>query len=331
MARVRSIAGVRDGLDRELRPLLQLATPVVVSELGWMAMGLCDIMLVGRVSAAAMGAVSIGSSIFFTAAVFGMGLLLGLDFVVAQAYGAGRPADCHRALVQGVYISLGVGVPLMLLMWMAIAGLPYWGLDPEVLRATVPFAHVLIWSLIPLLLRTSVRRYLQALGIVRPAMLTLLAANLVNFAAGWTLILGHFGAPRLGATGTAWATCISRTFMALALMGYALWSPLTRRNGLRQAPLRIDVARIRRLIRLGLPAALQMTLEVGVFGLATALAGRLDAVSLAAHPVALSVAAFTFMVPLGVSSAAAVRVGQALGRRDADAAGRAGWTSLLVG
>lgn len=321
----------RRGLRLEFRPLLQLAGPVVLAELGWMTMSIVDIMLVGRVSAEAIGAVSIGGNLFFTVAIFGMGMLLGLDYLVAQAFGGSRITDCHRALFQGVYLSVVLTVPLMALVWFGMPLLHSLGIQEDVLQQTIPFLKAVTWSLLPLLLFSTFRRYLQGMGRVKPIMVTLITANLVNAAAGWTLIFGHYGAPALGAVGAGWATCLARTYMALSLLGYILFSDHRRQRGLLQTPRGPDLAGIRQLVRLGLPAAMQTTLEVGVFAAATTLAGKLDSASLAAHQVALTCAGVSFMVPLGVSSAGAVRVGQALGRREPAAASRSGWTALLLG
>ena len=322
---------IRSGLAAELGPLLQLAGPVVLAELGWMTMGIIDIMLVGRVRAEAIGAVSIGGSVYFPFAMFGMGLLLGLDYLVAQAFGAGRLEDCHGALIQGVYLSIVAAVPLTAIVRVAMGFLDSWGLQPEVLRQTIPFLKAVTWSLLPLFLFSALRRYLQGMGIVRPVMITLITANLINIGAGWILVFGHCGVRPMGAEGAGWATCAARVYMALSLLAYIFFNEVRRPTGLLRTSARPDLNRLRHIVQLGLPAALQMTLEVGVFALATALAGKLDALSLAAHQVALTIAAFTFMIPLGVSSAGAVRVGHAMGRRDPAAAARAGWTSLLVG
>jgi MATE family multidrug resistance protein len=145
------------------------------------------------------------------------------------------------------------------------------------------------------------------------------------------LIYGKLGAPAMGAEGAGWATCISRIYMTLFLFIAIIYYDHTRGTGLFRTSAVIEFRRIQRLLSLGFPAALQVTLEMGVFSLATVLVGRLEEASIAAHQIALSAASFTFMVPLGVSSAGAVRVGQALGRRDPAAAARAGWTALLLG
>jgi MATE family multidrug resistance protein len=318
-------------LKSEWKPMLALAVPVVAAELGWVAMGTVDTMMVGRVSAEAIGAVSLGTALFLAVAIFGMGLLLGLDTLVSQAFGAGRIEDCHRCFFQGVYLSLALAPVLMLVVYLLVQMLGAWGTDPEVVALTVPYVEKVTWSLLPLLLYASFRRYLQAMGLVQPVMFVLITANVVNALVNWLLIFGNLGAPPLGVVGAGWATFISRSYMAGGLFLYILYHDHRRRTGLFGVSLAFDPSRMRQLLTLGFPAAAQITLELGVFAVATALAGRLDSVSLAAHQIALTAASITFMVPLGVSSAGAVRVGQALGRGEPRAAGRAGWTALLLG
>ncbi len=311
--------------------MFTLAVPVVLAELGWMTMGLVDTLMVGRISAEAIGAVGIGTSLFMGVSIFAIGILLGLDTLVAQAYGAGRVDECHRWLVHGLVLSVALTAPIVIIFLLLASWLEAWGLHPEVLRLARPYVEILAWSVLPLLLYASFRRYLQGMGIVRPVMIALFTANVLNVIANWILIFGNLGAPAMGVRGAAWATVISRVGMAAFLLGVILYRERSERPSLRETPLGIEVARIRRLVALGLPAATQITLEVGVFAAATALAGRLAPASLAAHQIAINLAAFTFMVPLGVSSAAAVRVGHAVGSRKPGGASRAGWTALLFG
>jgi MATE family multidrug resistance protein len=200
-----------------------------------------------------------------------------------------------------------------------------------VLALTRPYLEALTWSVPPLLLYSAFRRYLQGMGVVKPIMIALASANIVNVAFNWILIHGHFGAPAMGVRGSAWATVLARVMMAGLLLVVIVVRERGRRPGLFETPLRLESHLMRRLIALGLPAAMQITLEVGVFASATALAGRLPPAALAAHQIAVNIAAFTFMVPLGVASAAAVRVGHAVGRRDLSAASRSGWTALILG
>jgi multidrug resistance protein, MATE family len=217
---------------------------------------------------------------------------------------------------------------IVLALSAALAG---WGLHPDVLRLTQPYLDVLAWSIPPLLLYASFRRYLQGMGVVRPVMIALVLANILNVFVNWLLIFGRLGAPAMGVRGSAWATVCARVVMAGVLLGVILYREHGRRPGLFETSIRIEPSRMRQLLALGLPAAGQVTLEVGVFAAATALAGRLAPASLAAHQIAINLAAFTFMVPLGVASAGAVRVGQAVGRRDPAGAARSGWTAILFG
>lgn len=312
----------------ELRPMFRLAWPVAAAELGWMAMGLVDTMIVGRVGAEALGAVSIGSHVFYAVALFGMGMLLGLDYLVSYAHGAGRLADARRALVQGSWLAAALAVVLTGVLVMLGRNLEILGVQPAVVEATRPYFAAVTWSMLPLLLYSTLRRYLQALGQVRVIVVALISANVLNACVDWVLVFGHLGFPALGAEGAGWATLLARLYLFLFLLTYVVIQE--RRGPHERVSLRVDVRRLAHVARLGVPAALQLVLESGVFAAATVLAGGLTASALAAHQVALSAAATTFMVPLGISSAAAVRVGHALGRGAPDAAGHAGWGALLL-
>lgn len=310
--------------------MLSLAVPVVIAELGWMSMSVVDTVMVGRLGPEAIGAVSIGSVLFYTVGVFGAGMLLGLDTLVPQSCGAGDLPDCHHSLIQAIYGSLLMTPALMLPMFALLPWLDSFGLDPEVARQAKPYTSALLWSAPPLLLYMALRQYLQGMDRVKAVMFTLISANVVNAVANWLFIFGNAGMPEFGVAGAGWASCASRIYMCLALLGYLVYDAKKHNTGLLQASLGVDLQRLRQLTRLGFPAAVQRGLEVGVFALATAIVGTLDAVSLAAHQIALQAASVSFMVPLGVSSAAAVRVGQALGRRDPEGAHRAGWTALGI-
>jgi MATE family multidrug resistance protein len=304
---------------------------VVLAEIGWMSMGLVDTVMVGRLGPAAIAATGMGSGVFTAIVIFGMGLMLGLDALVSRATGAGRPDECVHWLHQGVVLALGVSPFVMLVTWAAFATIDAWGLNPQIRTLAAPYLQVIALGALPLLLYAAFRRYLQGIHVVRPIMFALVSANLVNAAANAMLIYGRFGAPALGVTGSAWATCIARVYMAVFL--YVAIRREHRRRGAThpRVPFMLDPVRLRRLIALGAPAAAQITLEVGVFALATALAARLDSVSSASHQIALNIAGVIFMVPLGLSSAGAVRVGHAVGARDIRRARRAGWDALALG
>ena len=320
-------------IRHELRPTLRLALPLVLAEIGWMSMGIVDTVMVGHLpdSARAIGAVSISSNLFNVLAFFGGGVLIGLDTLVAQAFGAGRREDCHRSLVNSIYLSIVMTPFLMIPVWFFGPLLQRLHIEPQVATLAVPYMKALAWGLFPLLLYFAVRRCLQAMNMAQPIAFALVSANIINAFFNWVLIYGKLGAPAMGVVGSGWSTALSRVYMAVVLVSYLLWYDRRHRTELLKTPINIDYLRIRRLIALGLPAAMQMTLEISVFALATALIGRLGAIALATHQIALNTVALTYMVPLGISSAAAVRVGHAIGRGKPAAAGHAGDAAIFLG
>lgn len=319
------------GLKTELKPTLSLAWPVIAAELGWMGMGVVDTIAVGRLGAEAIGAVSLGSAIYFAVSIFGFGLLLGLDTLISQAYGAKKLDECRIWLIQGLYVAVIQSPIVMGLLWWGVPRLAALGVHPSVLEATIPFLKALTWGTLPLFVYAASRRYLQAQGVVKPVMYVLFGANVLNAFADWVLIYGKFGAPALGVEGAGWSTAISRLFMAVGMVITIAMVDRSRAAELSRISWRPRLALLAKLLSLGIPAGAHVTLEVGVFAAATTLTGMLDPVSLAAHHVVLDIASVTFMIPLGLSSAGAVRVGQALGRQEPDAARSAGWAALLLG
>ena len=148
------------GVRAQLRPTLALAWPVIVAELGWMFMGVVDTIMVGHYAPEAIGAVGLGSILYFSAAIFGMGLMLGLDTLVSQAYGAGHLSECHRWLRDGAHLALMTTIPLMLVSFGLVLAMPALGLHPAVRELTAPYVQAVMWGSLPLLLYAAFRRYL---------------------------------------------------------------------------------------------------------------------------------------------------------------------------
>ena len=308
--------------------MMRLAWPLALAELGWMAQGLIDLVMAGPLGPAAIGAGSLANMLFYPIAISGTGLLLGMDTMVAQSFGAADPRDCRRTLVNGSWLALALTLPLTLAIGAMIPLMRALGTNPRVLALFGPYLRALIASLLPLLVYSACRRYLQAVNVVKPVTFSLVSANLVNVAGNYALIYGHWGAPAMGLEGSGWSTAVARLYMAGVLLAALVWHE--RKSGDLRARFawRPNWTRMLCLVRLGLPAAMQIAIEGGVFGVVTVLAARLDEVSLAAHSIAVNVVSTTFMVPLGISSAAAVRVGQAVGRQDPHGTAASGWTAL---
>jgi MATE family multidrug resistance protein len=320
-------------LQDEFRPTLRLALPLVLAEIGWMSMGVVDTVMVGRLpdSAVAIGATGLGQSLYNIIGIFGAGLLLGLDTFVAQAHGREDMKDARHSLVNGFFLALGLTPLLMLLVSFWPALMYRFGVSRELVDPMRPFLTALNWGTLPLLCYFALRRYLQAVNVVHPIMFALVSANIVNFIGDWALIYGHLGLPAMGITGSGWSTCFARIYMALVMLGTLVY--VESRRGLSEwiGEIGFDLRRMWDLLVLGAPAATQILLEIGAFSGATALCAKLGPVPLSGHEIALNCASFTFMVPLGVSSAAAVRVGQEVGRGDPAKAHLAGWSAILLG
>jgi MATE family multidrug resistance protein len=316
---------------RELRAMVALAVPVVLSELGWMAQGVVDTIMVGKLGPAAIGAVAVGNAVYYVPSLFGIGVLLGLDTLVSHAYGRRDHDACHHWLAQGVYLACIATPPLMLLVVAASFGFGRFGITPEVAGHAASYLRIINLGTLPLLLYGASRRYLQGVGQVRVITVTLVIANLVNWFGNWVLIYGKLGFPALGVDGSAISTCLARVGMAAALIGFAWRYERSRGHPLFQHWARPSLLKIRQLSRLGAPAAGQIVLEVGAWNAATFAAGMLTPVALATHSIALQYASVTYMVPLGMSAAAAVSVGHAVGAGDPGRARRAGWLALGLG
>ncbi len=315
----------------DVRESLRLALPVVLTQLGSMAMGTVDTLMAGRLGPEAISAVGLGSSIGIAPLIVGMGTLMGLDPIVSQAFGAGDFPRCGRAMRHGLLLACILSVPIMAVLWQARFILTHLGEPRELVDATAPFLRV--WSLgtLPFLMFATLRQFLQGVGVVKPAMWIVFGANVLNFAANWVLIFGHCGMPALGIVGSAWATTISRIAMCVALALYVFRRPVLHQYAVWAARGRIDRALFSRLVHLGAPVGLQFGMEVGVFSAASVMMGWLGTVALAGHQIALNLCSITFMVPLGLSTTAAVRVGQALGRDDVHAARRAAVVAYGMG
>jgi MATE family multidrug resistance protein len=205
------------------------------------------------------------------------------------------------------------------------------GVAPVVVTEMTSLIRAMSWSVVPLLLYFALRRYLQGVHLVKPVAFALVSANIVNAVGNWIFIYGRFGFPAYGVAGSGWSTCFARAYMATVLL---LAITYYNRKGVLEiahTPMHFEPRLVRQLLALGLPAATQILLEMGGFAAVSALCGILGPVPLAAHQIALNCAAFTFMVPLGMSSAAAVRVGREIGREDRVRALHAGWTAIFLG
>ncbi len=322
-------AAPRSTFGPDLREMARIAAPIVAVNVGMQAMGVVDALMVGRLGGAAIASVALGNFYFFNVSVFGIGLLYALDPVIAQAVGAGDDAGVARGVQRGmalaVLVALVVSLALMPGEWL----LGTLQQPAEVVEPTAQYARRRLLGALPFFLFNVWRQALQAMGPVRPVVIAVLCANVVNVGANWVLIYGNGGFPALGVVGAGWATAISNWSMAALLLWFA-WPLLRpairpwRSDSLRWAPLR-------RMVLLGAPIGSQWFMESFAFGLTTLFMGWLGTASLAGHEIALNMASLAFMVPLGVSGAAAAVVGRAIGRGDVSTARRDAVAAIVCG
>lgn len=302
------------GEPSELRATVALAIPVVVVQLGFMAMGVVDTLIVGRLSARALAAVALGNLYFFNVSILGQGTLMALDPLVAQALGAGDDEGVAHAVQRGVVLAVALSVVTALLLAPATSVLTALRQPHDVVPDAAAYTQVSIIGVLPYLVFVVLRQTLQAMHRVAPIVWTIVIANVANGLLDWALVYGHAGSPPLGVVGSAIATAASRWLMFLLLLALT-WREL--RPSL--SPMRgavLSIAPLARMLRIGLPIGLQQALEAGAFGAIGLLMGLFGTVAIAAHQIAITLAALTFMVPLGVGSATAVRVGHAVGAGD---------------
>lgn len=320
----------------ELRELLALSVPLVAGHSGGQLMSFVDTAMIGRLGSAAIAGVGIGGGLFFAMTVIGMGTVLGMDALVAQAIGAGEHERARKILWQGVRIALGMSVPVMALIALSTLLLEPIGIEVETARETRRFLFSRLPNVIPFLVFAAARSYLQAARGARIVVFAMVAANVVNLVGNYILIYGDdsliriglpgIGLPALGVVGSGLSSSLASAFSVLV----CAW-------GIRAIPTPEDPTRRdsdpvlrKRIMKLGVPIALQILAEVGAFTIASILAGRMGRGPAAGYQIAITLASFTFTVTLGLGAATAVRVGMAVGRGDTPAARRVGFLALRV-
>ena len=318
-------------LRPHLRPTLLLAYPVVLSQLGHILVSFVDSALVGRTGTAPLAAVGLGTSSTTVLLVLGIGLSMGSVPLVAAANGRRDLPSLGRLLVSSVWLNTVMGVLLAGLGLLVPSLLHYLGQPPEVEAQAAPWVRVIGLSMLPLMVFQGFREFAEGLGLTRQAMWLSVLANVVNAALCYALVFGEWGAPRMGLMGSAWATLIARVLMALLMAGYVLRAEALHEYRAAVTTWLPDTATLRRLLGLGAPIGVQMALEVGAFAASAIMIGWLGTVPLAAHQVAINLAAITYMAASGISAAATIRVGKLYGGGDLVEARQAGFAAYVLG
>ena len=322
-------AGVQRGLWRaELVQTARLAAPMALIQLGQIAMMTTDLVLIGRLGDAALAAAALAHTVLFATFTMGMGLVSAVAPLAAQAYGARQPRMVRRALRVGLWAAVMVGAPLTAVQFWGEDILLALGQEPRNAALAARYLAGVAWVLIPAWSFMALRNFMGALNRPEPALWITLVAIPINAVLAYGLIFGEFGLPGLDLMGAGIATTIVNVGMCVA----AIWIAYTRRPYKKYRVLgrfwRPDWKLLGKLCVVGLPISGALLLEYGVFAAAALMMGRISTSAVAAHQIALQTAAILYMVPFGIAMAATVRVGHAVGRRDAAATRRAGFAAI---
>lgn len=315
----------------EVRRLGRLALPVVITQLSAMLMGVVDTMMVGHVGVDTLGAAALGHIWVFGTLVLGVGLVMGIDPIATQAHGSRNRRALALSLQQGFLVAGLASIPIAVAWIDTSPILQAFGQDAHLSEMARNYVLVQIPSIPAFLGYFVLRQHLQGRAIMQPAMWVAILANVVNVVFNWALIFGHLGFPAMGLVGAGIATSVVRIFMFLGLLAFYLrfrlhrgaWVPWSRES--------FHFSGVKAILSHGIPVGVQFSLEIWAFQIATLMSGTLGTEALDANVIVLNLASITFMVPWGISQAAATRVGNLIGQRNPLRARLTAWIALGMG
>ncbi|MGH6897914.1 MAG: MATE family efflux transporter [Geminicoccaceae bacterium] len=318
---------------REAHALASLSVPIVLTNVGQVAIQTTDVVMIGWLGADALAASVLGVNVMFVLLLFAIGVVAATAPMIAQDLGRRRHAvrEPRRTVRQGLWVALAIGLPACALLWQIAPLLHLLRQDPELIAAAEPYVHAAMWGFVPALWFVVLRNFIASLERPRAAMVVMFLGVGFNALADYGLIFGAFGLPALGLQGAGIATALTNLLLFASLLGFVLVDRQFRRFHVLGRLWRPDWTRFREIFRIGLPIGVTLVMEVGLFAGAGFAMGWIGTAELAAHQIALQCASVTFMVPLGLAQAATVRVGLAAGGGDAPGILRAGWTALIMG
>ncbi len=307
-----------------------LAYPVMLSQLGQVLVGVADSLMVGRLGAEPLAAASLANIIFYAIMVFGLGVSYAVTPLVAAADGEQDQSKITTIFSNGLVVNTILGMILALGIVLCTPVLYYLDQPPEVVTLAIPYLRIITISLIPYMVFQSFRQFAEGLSNTRQAMYITLSGNAINILLNYLLIYGAWGFPELGLNGAGWATLVSRIIMAISMGLFIYYAPRFRPFRGAFSFFHISRAAISRILKVGVPAGLQFVFEVSAFGYAAIMMGWLGTQTLAAHQIAINLASISYMMATGIASAATIRVGNQLGRRDIPNLRTAGYTSFVM-
>jgi MATE family multidrug resistance protein len=317
----------------EIRATVALAWPLILTNIAQSLIHATDVILLGRAGPKALAAGTLGVQVYIVFLIFGLGLVTASAPMIAKELGARRHSvrDVRRTVRQAMWAATAIAVPVWIILWNTGAILVALGQDPQLAAGAQGFVRALQWGFLPYLFYIVLRSFVSALERPIWSLIIGLIAVVYNGLINYALIFGKFGLPALGLTGAGIGSASANTFMFAGMALVVILHPRFRRYRLFGRFWRADWERFREVWRLGTPIAVTLTLEIAIFASAVFLMGLISQASIAAHAIAIQLAALTFMVPMGLGQAATVRVGLAYGRQDRVGVSIAGWVSFTLG
>lgn len=322
------LSGTRRAWIREAGQIAILAGPLIVSQLSQVAMGFTDTVMAGRIGATDLAAIALGSSLWLPVYLACVGLLMALSPTVAQIVGANRTSRAGAVFRQGLWLAVITAIAAVPAVRLLDALLSWIAIDPPVASIAAEYLDAVSWGMPGICIYLVFRFVSEGAGFTRPVMYIQLVALGLNVLGNYVLMFGKFGAPALGAVGAGWSTAIVMWMNAAIIAAWVWLHPRYAALQLFRGPSRPDRCELARLVKLGLPMAAGIVIEIGLFSAVSLLMGSLGAVAVAAHQVALNYSGLMFMIPLGISMAVTIRVGLATGAGDHEGVRRSGWTGV---
>lgn len=312
------------------RQTFKLAMPVVLGQAGHITVSVADSMMVGRTGAIPLAAVSLATGLFSIMLVIGLGFAYGLTPLVAAADGRHDQRESSVLLKNSLLINVLLAVVLVIVFWQMLPLMHLLKQKPEVIEQAIPFMQLLVLSLLPLMFFSAFKQFAEGLSDTLTAMYITLVANAINILLNYTWVYGHWGFEAMGIKGSGLATFTARCLMAVAMFGYVWFSKKFRPYRFGWNMEFISWAKVKHLLYIGVPVSMQMTFEVAAFSTAAVLVGQLGSNELAAHQIALNMAAVTYMMASGLGAAATVRVGNGVGSGNLQSSRMAGFSALHI-
>ena len=300
----------------QVKTTFLLAYPVMLSQLGQVAVGVADSMMVGRLGALELAASSLANSIFFVILMFGIGISMGLTPLVSKSFGKGKTHQISWLFSNSLLINFLTSLVLFGIVLLFSQNLSILNQPKEVEVLALPFLLIITASLLPLMVFQTFKQLVEGLSQTKQAMFITIAANLVNVFLNWLFIWGNWGFPELGFLGAAWATLISRILMMVLMGAYVLYSKRYADFGLRIFRFKPNWTLCKRVLKIGIPTGFQFIFEVSAFSAAAIMMGWIGVNALAGHQIALNLASISYMMATGLATAGMIRVSHYIGKED---------------